>query len=324
MEMELIDLKLSSDVPQIENVVRRMRSAIELWLAGFASEATRRAYRKELDAFAQFGGHADAETAMAAFLGLGDPHAHAAVDAWRAAKIDRGLLPATVNRSMSALNSFVASARRHGLTTLRLEARGMKSKAYRDTRGPGVDGVRDLLAIAEAQADKRKAARDAAIVLLAFGLGLRRNEIVSLDIGDVDLGSGTLAIMGKGRTEREKLTLSPELKEVLDRWLQFRRASDPAQPLFTSVSRASNDGRLTGDGIYKIVADLGERTGIRARPHGLRHAAVTAALDAFNGDFRKVRSFSRHASLDTVRKYDDSRADHGGAVAKVLTGLVRA
>jgi len=48
--------------------------------------------------------------------------------------------------SMSALNSLVSSARRHGIAKLRLEAKGVKSKAYRDTRGPGVAGVRRMLA----------------------------------------------------------------------------------------------------------------------------------------------------------------------------------
>ena len=41
------------------------------------------------------------------------------------------------------------------------------------------------------------------------------------------------------------------------------------------------------------------------RPHGLRHTAVTTALDATNGDVRSVRRFSRHADIGTVLIYDD-------------------
>jgi len=53
---------------------------------------------------------------------------------------------------------------------------------------------------------------------------------------------------------------------------------------------------LSGSGIYHIIgAQLGARAGIRARPHGLRHTAITSALDAFNGDYRKTRAFSRLA-----------------------------
>jgi integrase/recombinase XerC len=54
----------------------------------------------------------------------------------------------------------------------------------------------------------------------------------------------------------------------------------------------------------------------------LRHTAITAALDAFNGDYRKTRAFSRHASLDTVRRYDDNRADHAGQVAQALDAIL--
>jgi integrase/recombinase XerC len=80
--------------------------------------------------------------------------------------------------------------------------------------------------------------------------------------------------------------------------------------------------RLTGGGIYHLVRWLGKQAGVKARPHGLRHAAVTAALDAFDGDYRKVKVFSRHKSLDIVQRYDDNRADHGGQVAAVLSAIV--
>ena len=44
--------------------------------------------------------------------------------------------------------------------------------------------------------------------------------------------------------------------------------------------------------------------------------------DAFNGDYRKTRAFSRHTSLDTVRRYDDNRADHAGQVAHALDAIL--
>jgi hypothetical protein len=45
------------------------------------------------------------------------------------------------------------------------------------------------------------------------------------------------------------------------------------------------------------------------------------ALDVFGGDFRMVRACSRHADLDTIRRYDDSRADHAGKVAAALSAV---
>jgi integrase/recombinase XerC len=132
-------------------------------------------------------------------------------------------------------------------------------------------------------------------------------------------------ILSKGKADKRPVTLPDEVCSALEAWLTFRRSSDPAAPLFVSVSRSSSSGRLTGDGIYKLIRDdLGDKAGVRARPHGIRHTAITAALDAFNGDFRRVRAFSRHSSLDIIRRYDDNNTDHGGQVAKTITAILGA
>ncbi len=125
-------------------------------------------YRKEIEAFATFAGWDDVAEAIAHFLSLEDGQAYA-----RADKIASGPSPASINRSMAALNSLVASARRHGITAMRLEAKGVKSSPYRDTKGPGLRGVLALLAAATNHKRPKKAARDAAIIRLAYGLGLR-------------------------------------------------------------------------------------------------------------------------------------------------------
>lgn len=300
------------------------RTALALWLASYRSENTRSAYKKEIEAFASHAGHEDVVQAVAAFLALEDGKAHAIADAWRVAKLNKGLSPASINRSMAALNSLVASARRHGFTALRLEAKGVRSKPYRDTKGPGVKGIHTMLAAAGGQAPK-KAARDTAIIRLACSLGLRRGEIVSLDVGHVDLEAATLAVMGKGQAERIILTLPANTKAALAAWLAVRGTAEKTVALFISLSRGCRHDRMSGRGIYHLIRDqLGERAGVKARPHGLRHTAITTALDTFNGDFRKTRFFSRHASLDTVRLYDDNRADHAGQVAQALDAIFTA
>jgi integrase/recombinase XerC len=300
---------------------RNARNALALWLAGYRSENTRRAYARETEAFAAFTRHRDATEAVAAFLALDDGPAHAIADAWRTAKLAKGLSPAAINRSMAALNSLVASARRHGFTTLRLEAKGERSQSYRDTKGPGLQGIQSMLTSARKQ-DRRKAARDEAIIRLAFGLGLRRGEIAELNVAHVDLDGDRLSIMGKGRAERELLTLPSEVKKAIERWLALRNSVEPETPLFVSLSSGMPEGRISGAGVYHLITTLGQRVGVKARPHGLRHTAVTEALNVFSGDYRKVRAFSRHTSLDIVRRYDDNRADHGGQVAAALSSIV--
>ena len=123
---------------------------------------------------------------------------------------------------MAALNSLVASTRRHELTTLRLEAKGMKSKPYRDTKGPGLRGVQTMLAVARDHKRPEKAASDAAILQLACGLGLCRGEIAGLNIGHCDLMGEKLHVLGKGRSEREAMTIPTNVKQALSAWLKVR------------------------------------------------------------------------------------------------------
>ena len=60
---------------------------------------------------------------------------------------------------------------------------------------------------------------------------------------------------------------------------------------------------------------MGEKLGTAIRPHGLRHAAITAALDETNGNVRQARDFSGHASIEVLMKYDDNRKDVAGDIA---------
>jgi integrase/recombinase XerC len=313
----------SANLPSIDLLGQRARGAVELWLNEFRSLNTKRAYQRELAAFGEFSGHGSLEEAVAALLGLSNEQANNVLRKWKGDKIARRNAPATVNRSMAALKSFLKSARIGGFTTLQVEIKGEPSKAYRDTRGPGLPVFLRMLDAARQQRDKRRAARDVAILQLAFGLALRRAEISGIDIRDVDLDAGRMMITGKGRAEQTPLTLSQELKEALADWLRYRRATAADQPLFIGVSRASKDGRLTGDGIYKIVKRFGDEAGAKVRPHGLRHLAVTESLSRTGGDFRKVRAFSRHSSINIVAVYDDNRHDNRGEVSAMLTALTR-
>jgi integrase/recombinase XerC len=61
---------------------------------------------------------------------------------------------------------------------------------------------------------------------------------------------------------------------------------------------------------------MGAKLGAVIRPHGLRHAAITAALDETNGNVRAAREFSGHASIEVLLLYDDNRKDMGGDVAR--------
>lgn len=275
------------------------------------------AYRRDLEDWRTFAGAADMDAAARAILAASHGQANAWALAYKAAMIERGLQPATVNRRLAALRSLVKLGNTLGLVSWKLEVENVPSAAYRDTRGPGRDGVRTLFELA-AQPGGSKALRDVAVLRLLHDVALRRGEVVGLDLAHYDPRRGTVAILGKGRTERQLVTLPPAARAAVEAWIAAR--GSVAGPLFTSQDRArKGSGRLTDSAVYRLVRDLGKKAGIKARPHGLRHSAITDALDRTNGNIRAVRKFSRHKDFNVLVVYDDNRSDLAGDIARLVS-----
>jgi integrase/recombinase XerC len=212
---------------------------------------------------------------------------------------------------------LVKVARTLGLVTWGLEVENVRSQSYRDTRGPGLQGYRLLLDQAEKESGPKRA-RDVALLHLLFDLGLRRGEVVSLDMVDIDLTAGTLSILGKGRTQREALTLPNETRAALSRWIEEARGTMPG-PVFTNFDTSKKgDSRLSGSGIYAIIQNLGKLAGIKVTPHKIRHSSITQALNVSGGNVRAVVKFSRHKDVNTVMIYDDNRLDVAGNIARMV------
>jgi integrase/recombinase XerC len=265
--------------------------------------------------------------ALDRLISAGHGTANALALAYKADMMERGLASATIARRLAALRSAVAIARRLGRVSWSLDVDSPKSESYRDTSGPGTDNYRAMLAVVQADATSGLPSgfRDVALLRCLHDLGLRRGEAVSLDVGDMDLDGSTVAVVGKGKTEANRLTLPGPTRKALAAWIESRGTPLPGTPLFIRLDRAKDDaapGRLTGDGARRIIDRIARRAGVEAtvRPHGLRHLAVTEALDATRGDYRKVMKFSRHAKVETILRYDDNRLDVAGEVAGMIAG----
>jgi integrase/recombinase XerC len=287
---------------------------VAVFLSG-KSEQTLRAYGLDLQDFAAFLGMEDVNKAAEALLSRGHGAANELALSWRADLVDRGLTPATVNRRLAALRSLVKLARTLGMVPWSLELPGVRSAKYRETKGPGREGFRTVLNLAEAD-PTAKGLRDRVILRLLWDLALRREEVVSLNVANVDLSANTLSILGKGRRERETLTLPPTTAAALGAWLAVRGRTPG--PLVVNMDRRTKGKRLTGAGLYHLIQALGRRAGLTVRPHGVRHAAITEALEKTGGNVRAVQRFSRHRDLRTLTHYDDNRTDLAGEVAALV------
>lgn len=289
--------------------VRSTEKLVEAFLAG-RTATTVRAYGQDLRDFAAFSGASDAEVASRHLLTLTQGEANGLVLAYRAHLLDRGLSGATVNRRLAALRALVKLARTLGLVTWALEVPSIRVERGRDLRGPGRASLKRVLGGLQARQDA-KGKRDLALLRLIHDLGLRRGEAASLDLEHLDLAAGTVAVLGKGRQVREALTLPQETTAALRTWLEARGPVPGA--LFTNFDNARKGKRLTGSSIYRLTVGLG-----LGRPHGLRHAAITEALDLMAGDLRKVQRFSRHRDVRMLAVYDDCRLDLGGEVSRAV------
>ena len=303
------------------------RDRIATLLAGFLagkSERTIRAYWGDLEDFRAFVNLPTLDAAANRLLSCELGEANALAAAYKVDLLARGLSASTTNRRLAALRSLVKLARTFGVVSWSLDVENVKTEPYRDTRSPGRKGVKSLLAALEKRRDK-KAVRDAAIVHLLHDLALRRGEVVSLDIDDVDLAAGTVAVTGKGRRQKVILTLPASTKAALARWIALRGGAKG--PLFTNLDRAKKGEarRLSGTSLYRIVRALGEAAGVRVTPQGLRHTAITEACRAAQAagvDLEEVLDFSRHTDVKVLMIYRDRERDVQGLLAELVSGDV--
>jgi integrase/recombinase XerC len=279
---------------------------------------TLRAYAKDLADFAAFLGLDDARAAVELLVSGSGFRANALALGYRAHLTDRGLAPATIARRLAALRSFVKLARTLGRVAWTIDVPSPRSEAYRDTRGPDRDGWRKILDTARGRATTPRGRRNLALIRLMHDHGLRRGEVAALDLADVDLEAGTVAVVGKGKSERTNLTLNRSAVAELARWIEDR--GGVPGPLFVRLDRPGPPTRLDPSNIAKASKTLGRRAGAArgSNPHGLRHHGITRLLEINGGDVRKAQKFSRHAKVETVLRYDDNRKDEFGAGARML------
>jgi len=154
----------------------------------------------------------------------------------------------------------------------------------------------------EAQADTALARRDAAILELLYGCGLRVAELVSLDVEGVQSVTDLLRVQGKGSKERD-VPVGPPARCAIERYLELRSQLEPA-PGEPALFINARGGRLGDRSIRRIV----KRSGLLAavlkdlHPHALRHSFATHLLEG-GADLRAIQEMLGHASLATTQRY---------------------
>jgi integrase/recombinase XerC len=250
--------------------------AIERFLASPSlSDATRRAYRFDLDAFARW---LDGR-------GLRLEQVDVRILSEYVSELGRRrLAPATVARHIAAIRSLLRYARGAGRVP---ETPFAPRRARRLPDAPKIEAVEEL--IDELDGEGPLALRNRALVELVYSAGLRSAEAVGLDLGDVDFEQELVHVRGKGGKER----VVPLGEEAAYR-LRLYLAARP------QLAKGANDALfLSARGRRLDTSTLRRLVG---HPHRLRHAFATHLLEG-GADLRTIQELLGHSSLSTTQVY---------------------
>jgi integrase/recombinase XerC len=258
-------------------LVERFLSAPDL------SDATRRAYRVDVEEFASWlrarGGSlagVDAATLSAYIAELG---------AARPGRTPRKLAPSTIARKLAAVRALL----RFTLGARRVPDGQLGPRRVR--RLPDAPKVAEIDAVLDqVSGDEPLAVRNRALLELVYSAGLRSREAVDLDLGDVDFEQEAVHVRGKGGKERV-VPLGEEAAYRLRRYLEDSRPQ-LARGAEDAIFLSARGRRLDTSTIRRLLP----------HPHRLRHAFATHLLEG-GADLRVIQELLGHSSLSTTQAY---------------------
>ncbi len=214
----------------------------------------------------------------------------------------RGLQANSIRVRLATLGSFGKWAvRREKLDKNPLDLLTRPRRKARLPRVPKWETIQQLLA---QSSDPRERA---VVALMAYG-GLRRSEVVSLDLGDYAPEFGLRRVRGKGG--QEAAVPLPEIARAIvsDYLAKDRTNVTSRDPMFVVryQTRAGHwrESRITGHRVWKLIKALGRRAGLpELHPHAFRHSGGAGLLRRTGGNLRVVQEHLRHADIQTTTMY---------------------
>ena len=213
---------------------------------------------------------------------------------------------------ISSKNKYLTTARialremyRQGLTPIDLSVgvSSFQQNIKHKVNGLTEEEVVKICNYLKEQDNSFKNARLRALVSLLLFQGLRQIEICRLDFNDIDLTSGTINVLGKGRNDKEHIHLH---KTTIKALRSYSRASHAKYgPAFYSLNGRNKGQRLTTRGLRQIIQNLFNELGIEKTVHGSRHFFTTELIKHYKSDLTTVARFTRHNSLEMLTVYND-------------------
>jgi integrase/recombinase XerC len=276
------------------------------WLEHLSAErrmpgTTCEAYRRDVVQFLRFmSTHVGGRLTLARLAKL----TPADVRAFMAARRADGIASRSLMRSLAGLRSFARFLERRGKGKVGAIAVVRAPKVARTLPKPlAVDDakrVSDVDVRAGEEQEPWILARDAAVLALLYGSGLRISEALGLRRLDAAAPGGVIVVTGKGNKSR-MVPVLPQVVTLIAQYIALCPYSlSPGGPLFVGAKGGALSPRI----VQLVMARLRGELGLpdSATPHALRHSFATHLL-ARGGDLRAIQELLGHASLSTTQIY---------------------
>jgi integrase/recombinase XerD len=272
-------------------------------LSTLTAEKTRQAYAAVLQEF------------LAWINDRGEPLSKPLLETWRGSLLARGLSVSSVNQRLSAVRLLLRQAADRGALSreeaLQLSSvPNIKQTGQRLGKWLSEKEAGRLLSIPDPHT--RIGVRDRAILALLVACGLRRDELVRLDVPHLQLREERwvlLDIEGKGRRVRT-VPVPLWVKQLLDRWLAESEITEG--PLFRTLRKGGKLGpheAVSEDLVYTLVRRCGSAIGHPdLTPHDLRRTCAKLCRKA-GGELEQIQLLLGHASIQTTERYLGTKQD---------------
>jgi site-specific recombinase XerD len=167
--------------------------------------------------------------------------------------------------------------------------------------------IRELMEVCAAD-PRPQGLRDAAVIGILYGSGMRKSESVNIELNQVNFAERSLQVTGKGNKQLIKYAPAWAFAK-LEAWLEFRRSQlkEGEQDdtfLFNRIRRGSHitRERITKHAIYYIARQRGEQVGVKIMPHDFRRSFITRVIEEY--DLSIAQKLAHHTNIQTTATYD--------------------
>jgi integrase/recombinase XerC len=302
------DVKSAEDLSlAFASADRDFASAAQGWLAYLtgerrASAHTLDSYARDLRQFIAFAAsHFGAAPSLATFAEL----TQADLRAFMAQRRGQGASSRSLLRQLAGLRSFARFLERNGKAKTSAFVAVRAPKAERRLPKPLSPEAARQTVRAEARAGEARPAwilaRDAAVLGLLYGAGLRISEALGVKRSDAPIGAlDSLTVIGKGRKTRSVPVIAP-VRQGIEAYLALcPYVLSPDKPLFVGAKGGPLSPRIIQLTVERMRGALNLPD--TATPHALRHSFATHLLER-GGDLRAIQELLGHASLSTTQIY---------------------